>query len=147
MRLPLYLLTALIGITITVHLAMNGKVGAVLNNPRVGNALFWCIGALTAVVIGFTGWQAGALAPLKDMNPILLTAGILGGSLVFGTAWLIPRIGANQLTVVMVAGQVAAGLVLSHFGWLGSPVEKITWVKLLGVALMFGGVVMATTGK
>jgi transporter family-2 protein len=31
---------------------MNGKVGSALANPRVGNALFWCIGALTAVLIG-----------------------------------------------------------------------------------------------
>jgi transporter family-2 protein len=147
MKLPLYLLTALIGITITVHLAMNGKVGSVLNNARIGNALFWCIGALGAVVIGLTGWQRGALDPIKDVNPILLTAGILGASLVFGVAWLIPRVGAGPLTLVMVAGQIAAGLVLSHFGWLGSPVEKITLTRIIGVLVMFGGVMLATYVK
>ena len=31
---------------------MNGKVGASLNNPRVANALFWCVGALAAIIIG-----------------------------------------------------------------------------------------------
>jgi bacterial/archaeal transporter family-2 protein len=144
MKLPFYLLTALIGITITVHLAMNGKVGSVLNNARIGNALFWCIGAFGAVVIGLSGWKQGALAPLKDVNPILLTAGILGASLVFGVAWLIPRAGAGPVTLVMVAGQIAAGLLLSHYGWLGSPVEKVTLTRLFGVLIMFGGVVLAT---
>lgn len=147
MKLTFFLLTALIGITITVHLAMNAVVGSALNNARIGNALFWCIGALGAVVIGATGWQRGALAPLRHVNPILLVAGILGASLVFGIAWLIPRVGAGPLTLVMVAGQIAAGIVLSHYGWLGSPVEKVTVTRIIGVIVMFGGVVLATYVK
>src|SRR5580692_12033846 len=95
MKLPYFGLTFLIGIVLTVHLAMNGKVGSVLNNPRVGNALFWCIGALGAVAIGLTGWDADALKPLKDVNPILLTAGLMGACLVFAIAWLIPQVGAG----------------------------------------------------
>ena len=61
MRLYLYALTMFLGVILTVHLSMNGKVGAVIGNPRVGNALFWCIGAVMALIIGATGWQAGAL--------------------------------------------------------------------------------------
>jgi uncharacterized membrane protein YdcZ (DUF606 family) len=33
---------------------------------------------------------------------------------------------------------------MSHFGWLGSPVDPISPIKLLGVALMVGGVAVAT---
>jgi len=144
MKLTFFLLTALIGVTITVHLAMNAMVGSALNNPRVGNALFWCIGAIGALLIGATGWQPGALAPVRQVNPVLLVAGLLGASLVFGIAWLIPRVGAGPLTLVMVAGQIAAGLLLSHFGWLGSPVEKISFMRIIGVLVMFGGVMLAT---
>ena len=48
MRAYLYLLTVFLGVLLTVHLAMNARVGAAMANPRVGNALFWCIGAITA---------------------------------------------------------------------------------------------------
>ena len=58
MRSYLYGLTMFLGVVLTVHLAMNGKVGAVINNPRVGNALFWCRGAITAIAIGLSGWQS-----------------------------------------------------------------------------------------
>ena len=144
MKLSYYALTFLIGIVLTVHLAMNGKVGAVLDNPRVGNALFWCIGAVMAVIIGLSGWQAGALKPLRDVNPILLCAGLLGASLVFGIAFLIPRIGAAKLTLIMLAGQILAGLVLSHFGWLGSPKNPVSTRNILGAVVMFVGVFLAT---
>jgi len=44
MKVPFYFFTIFLGIILAVHLSMNGKVGSALANPRVGNALFWCIG-------------------------------------------------------------------------------------------------------
>jgi transporter family-2 protein len=147
MKVQLYLFTIFLGVVLAVHLAMNGRVGSVLNNARVGNALFWCIGALAALTIGLTGWQAGALNPLKDVHPVLLTAGVFGACLVFAIAWLIPQVGAGPVMITLLAGQVIGGLLLSHFGWLGSPVQPISIAKVLGVLIMIGGVVLATYSK
>ena len=147
MKTPLYVLTMFLGVVLAVHLAMNGKVGSVLNNARVGNALFWCIGAVGAVAIGLTGWQGGALAPLKQVNPLLLTAGVLGACLVFAIAWLIPQVGAASVMITLLAGQVLGGLLMSHYGWLGSPVQPVTLTRLAGVVVMIGGVVLATYSK
>jgi len=144
MKVHLYFFTIFLGVVLAVHLAMNGKVGSVLSNPRVANALFWCIGAAGALVIGLTGWRSGALQPLKQVHPALLTAGILGASLVFAIAWLIPRVGAGPVMITLLAGQVIGGLIMSHFGWLGSPVEPVTWMKILGVLVMVVGAAMAT---
>lgn len=147
MKLYLYLLTMFLGVILAVHLAMNGKVGSVLNNARVGNALFWCIGAVGAVAIGLTGWRSGALIPLKHVHPALFTAGILGATLVFAIAWLIPQVGAGPVMITLLAGQVLGGLIMSHFGWLGSPVQPLTLMKLIGVLVMVGGVAIATYSK
>ncbi len=147
MKAPLYVLTMFLGVILAVHLAMNGRVGSAINNPRVGNAVFWCIGALGAVVIGLTGWQSGALSPIRQVHPLLLTAGLLGASLVFAIAWLIPQVGAGPVMITLIAGQVLGGLILSHFGWLGSPVQPITLIKVAGVGVMIAGVVLATYSK
>lgn len=144
MKTPLMLMTMFLGIVLAVHLAMNGKVGAQLGNPRVGNAVFWCIGAATALAIGLSGWRADSLAPLKHVHPLLLTAGVMGACLVFAIAWLIPQIGAGPVMVILLAGQVLGGMIMSHFGWLGSPVQPITLAKLAGVVVMIGGVILAT---
>ena len=147
MKAPLYVLTMFLGVILAVHLSMNGKVGSVLNNARVGNALFWCIGAVGAVAIGLTGWQSGALGPLKQVHPVLLTAGVLGACLVFAIAWLIPQVGAGPVMITLLAGQVLGGLIMSHYGWLGSPVQPVTLTKIAGVVVMIGGVVLATYSK
>src|SRR5205807_2160882 len=147
MKVPLFALTLFLGVVPAVHLAMNGKVGSVLNNARVGNALFWCIGAMGAIAIGLTGWQSGALGPLKQVNPILLTAGVMGACLVFAIAWLIPQVGAGAVMITLLAGQVLGGLIMSHYGWLGSPVQPVTLTKIAGVVVMIGGVIMATSSK
>jgi transporter family-2 protein len=49
--------------------------------------------------------------------------------------------------ITLLAGQVLGGLLMSHFGWLGSPVDRITGTKLVGVVLMIAGVVIATFRK
>ena len=144
MKIHFYILTILLGVVLAVHLAMNGKVGAILQNARVGNALFWCIGAVGALAIGLSGWSNGALEPLKQVHPVLLTAGVLGACLVFAIAWLIPRVGAGNVMITLLAGQVIGGLIMSHFGWLGSPVQPITLAKGVGVLVMIGGVLLAT---
>jgi transporter family-2 protein len=144
MKLHLLIVTMLLGVVLAVHLAMNGKVGSVIGNARVANALFWCIGAFTAFVIGASGWQAGALGPLKQVHPLLLTAGAIGACLVFAIAWLIPEAGAGPVMITLLVGQIVGGIVLSHFGWLGLPVQPVTLMKVVGVLLMIAGTFLAT---
>lgn len=144
MKLPQYAFGMFLGIVLAVHLSMNGKVGNVLNNARVGNALFWCIGALGAIVIGMTGWKGGALDGIKSVNPVLLTAGAIGACLVFAIGWLIPQVGAGPVMLTLLTGQIVGGMVMSHFGWLGSPVQPVSLTNLLGALVMVGGVLLAT---
>lgn len=141
------LFSIFLGIILALHLSMNGKVGAAIGNPRVANALFWCIGAGVAVLIGATGWQNGVLSSLKGVNPWLLTAGGLGACLVFAIAWLLPDVGARAMFISLIAGQVLGGMLISHYGWLGSPVQRITPLNTIGALVMLAGVALATYSK
>ena len=143
----LFILMLFLGVVLTVHLAMNAQVGVIVQNAKMGNAIFWTIGAITAIIIGLTGWDANVFNRLKEVPFWLLTAGVMGGALVFGIAWVMPQIGAARGFVLMIAGQVITGLVLSHFGLLGSPVEPISLYKILGALLLVAGVGIVTFAK
>ena len=147
MKVYLILLMLLIGFVLTLHLAMNAQVGALVKNPRMGNALFWTIGAITAILIGLSGWDPQFFANLKQVPGWLLTAGVMGGALVFGIAWTMPQLGAGTAFVLMIAGQVISGLLFSHFGLLGSPVEPVSLMKIVGVVLLVGGAAIVTLAK
>lgn len=138
------ILSLFLGFVLAFHLAMNSEVGSIVQNPQMGNGLFWIIGAVTAVIIGVMNWDPNFFEAVKEVPLWLLTAGAMGAALVFGIAWVIPQIGAGTFFVLMIAGQVITGLIFSHFGILGSPVEPISAMKVLGVLLVVGGAAIVT---
>ena len=147
MKVSLVALMLLIGFVLTLHLAMNSQVGMILKNQKMGNAMFWTIGAITAIIIGLTGWDPAVFTRLKEVPLWLLTAGVMGGLLVFGIAWTMPQLGAGPAFVLLIAGQVISGMIFSHFGLLGSPVEPISMVKIVGVVLLISGAAIVTYAK
>jgi len=147
MKVPLIALMLLIGFVLTLHLAMNSQVGIIVKNQKMGNAIFWTIGAITAILIGLTGWDSAVFTRLKEVPVWLLTAGVMGGLLVFGIAWAMPQLGAGTAFVLLIAGQVISGMIFSHFGLLGSPVEPISMIKIVGVVLLIAGASIVTLAK
>jgi bacterial/archaeal transporter family-2 protein len=144
MRAMSYFFGLFLGIVLALHLAMNGEVGAAIGNPRVANAFFWSVGAFAAIIIGATGWEPGILTNLRHVNPVLLIAGAIGACLVFAIAWMLPQVGARGMFITLIAGQILGGMMFSHFGWLGSPVQRISYVNALGALVMLGGAYLAT---
>lgn len=147
MKIYLVILMLLIGVVLTLHLAMNAQVGVIVKNSKMGNALFWTIGAVTALIIGATAWDSTVFARLKDVPIWLLSAGAMGAALVFGIAWTLPQIGAGPAFVLMIAGQVVTGMLFSHFGILGSPVDPVSFLKIVGALMVIVGAGIVTLAK
>lgn len=147
MKIYLIALMLIIGFVLTLHLAMNAQVGVIVKNPRMGNAIFWTIGGITAIIIGLSGWDATVFEKLKDVPVWLLSAGVMGAALVFGIAWVMPQIGAGPAFVLMIAAQIITAMIFSHYGILGSPVQPISLLKILGVILLIGGASLITFAK
>jgi len=147
MKIYLILLMLLIGTVLTVHLSMNAQVGLIIKNQKLANAAFWGIGAITAILIALTSFEAEAFVRFKNVPIWLLSAGVMGAILVFGIAWVIPRIGSGSAFVLMITAQIITGLVLAHYGLLGSPVEHISTPKVLGALLVIGGAAIVTFTK
>ena len=61
----------------------------------------------------------------------------------FGIAALMPRLGAAPMMIILVVAEIAAAVVISHFGTLGSPQRSLTVTKAVGLLLLFLGAALA----
>lgn len=68
--------------------------------------------------------------------------GTLGAVIVAGSIILAPRLGATSMLALMVTGQMAASLLLDHYGVLGYPVHEASLLRILGCLLVIVGVVL-----
>jgi bacterial/archaeal transporter family-2 protein len=140
-------ITLVVGVMINLPVVMNAAVGKTLESPRVANGLFWTIGACSAIVIAWNGWTDGTLSKLSDVPLWLLFSGCIAAAILFAIAVLIPQIGAGNFKVLSALGAVVGGLVISHFGLLGTPQSSITSIRIIGAALMAFGASLAVMGR
>lgn len=147
MKLILVGVAFVVGFFLALHLAMNAAVGKIITNARMGNAVFWLIGAVTALVIGVSNWDSNFFTKAQKVPAWLWFAGAMGACLVFAIAVLIPNLGAATTNVILLSGQVIGGLIIAHYGLLSSPVERITPVRIVGIALMIFGAMVVLSGK
>jgi transporter family-2 protein len=86
--------------------------------------------------------------PIPSANTIGRVPGWAWSGGIFGAIFIalsiitIPKLGGAAYIALLVTGQMVAALAFDHFGWLGIPQRSIDLPRLLGVALLVGGVVL-----
>lgn len=68
--------------------------------------------------------------------------GLLGAAYVAIATVLAPRLGAATLVAAVVAGQMLTSVLLDQYGWVGYAPHPLTAARLLGMALVIGGVIL-----
>src|SRR5918993_781266 len=109
------------------------------------------IAAGVSIVVGVVCMALLALA-LRDPLPSAGVAaripwwawsGGLFGAIFIGLAiLLVPQLGAATFIALLVTGQMLASVAFDHFGWLGLAQCPMDAPRLIGVALLIGGVVL-----
>ena len=109
------------------------------------NTFFWVIGCITALSLYLITRIDSPLKLFTVSSKYLFTAGMMGALIVLAVTYLIPDKvgGAGPGFIYLMIGQIIFGMLLSHFGWLGSPIDPMNLKKALGLVLLFAGVYFA----
>lgn len=137
MFLPLAL-TVAVGCLVTLHVAMNARIGTITGNGNLANSVFWLVGFAASLVIT-RGYEPGFLARLGSARSWLLLAGAIGAVIAAFNNAMIPRIGIANLTFCLFLGQVVASALLASRGILADGRDPITLVRAIGIALVVAG--------
>jgi transporter family-2 protein len=140
-----YILGLGVGAGLVVQVGMNSTLRALLGSPIVAALISFLVGSLAlAVYAGLTRTPLPLRAQLSAVPAWAWLGGVLGAFYVASSVVVGPRLGAATLLALVVLGQLGTSLLVDHFGWLGFPQHPLTVLRVLGAALLFGGVLLIT---
>jgi len=94
--------------------------------------------ALVATTRSVAGFSDAVHAPAW-----LWIGGLMGVFIVFTITFSTPRIGATATIGILIAGQLAMGVVIDKWGLFGLEQLDISWPRLLGVLLLAAGAALS----
>lgn len=148
MQILLVLLLVLAGAGLTLQAAVNTRLREAVGSPALSALISFLVGAIPLALAASVGLLGrGRLTGLTGSPWWIWVGGLFGAFYVTLSVLGVPRVGAAVVIACVVAGQLAAALALDSFGWLGVPRAPFNGWRVLGVALVFAGVLLVQHKK
>lgn len=97
---------------------------------------------LTCAVMWFTNGRP-PIGGLFQVEPkYALLGGVIGAFITYTVVRAMSDLGTAKAEVTIVIAQIAVAYIIELFGIFGSRKADFSWIKLLGLALAIGGVVI-----
>jgi transporter family-2 protein len=131
------------GVSVLIQQVLNANLRAELGSAAWSGFISYVLG-----VVCMLGLAAVLRDPIPSGAVIVRVpwwawSGGLFGAIFIGLAiFLVPRLGGAAFIALLVTGQMMAALAFDHYGWLGLPQRPIDLSRVIGVALLVGGVVL-----
>ncbi|MGW7774252.1 DMT family transporter [Pseudomonas machongensis] len=144
--LPL-LIALLAGAAVPFQAGSNAALGRLLGHP------LWAAGV--SLLVSLMMLMPALLlmrAPMPQLQNLAQApwwawlGGVAGVIYITAALVLTPRLGAAGFIVCVIAGQVLSSLLIDQFGLMGLPEKPVNLPRLLGVAMIVGGMLVVQWG-
>ena len=131
------------GVSIVVQQVLNSNLRTALNSAAWSGFMSYFVGVVCMALLALALRDPVPSAGVAARIPWWAWSGGLFGAIFIGLAiLLVPQLGAATFIALLVTGQMLASVAFDHFGWLGLAQRPIDVSRLIGVALLIGGVVL-----
>src|ERR671926_494136 len=142
LALPVLLAVAA-GVSIVVQQVLNSNLRTSLNSAAWSGFMSYFVGVVCMALLALALRDPLPSASVAARIPWWAWGGGLFGAIFIGLAiLLVPQLGAATFIALLVTGQMLASVTFDHFGWLGLAQRPIDVPRLIGVALLIGGVIL-----
>jgi bacterial/archaeal transporter family-2 protein len=139
------LIILLAGIGIAVQAPTNAALARTSGSVVLAALVSFVVG--TAILaVAWAAFDRTPPAALKGAQGWAWAGGFYGACFVAAIAFATPRLGLATALTLAIASQLAAALVLDHFGLLGLRQAPVSAGKVAGVLLVLGGVLLVRRG-
>jgi len=136
------LLLAAFAILGGVAVAFQGSTNqGLMRSAGIGPALI--VNTVVVLIGTIALWAAtGARTSFFPANTswTLYLGGLFGFIIIAAAVVVFPRLGAAVAIALMVCGQCVAAMIIDHYGLMGMEQNPVTVQRIIGVALVAGGV-------
>ncbi|MGR6327474.1 DMT family transporter [Sphingomonas sp. XXL09] len=129
------------GVGIAVQAPTNAALAKTSGSVVLAALVSFLVGSVV-LAVAWVAFDRTAPAALKGGPGWAWLGGLYGAGFVAAMAYAAPRLGLATALTVAIASQLATALLLDNFGLLGLKTEPVTLPRLLGAALVIGGVVL-----
>jgi len=136
------LLALLSGAFLPIQGGLNTKLGKAVANPVYASMFSFVIGALALISYIIVTRQTISWAGIKDAPNYIWLGGLLGAFYVTIIVLAFPILGPGLTFGLVVAGQMIVSVLLEHFNILVAQQNPISFMKVIGIALVVAGVII-----
>ena len=132
----------LAGSFLPLQAGLNAKLGRAGNSPVHAAMISFVVGTVALIAYILLTRQTVSWAGIRSAPPQVWIAGVLGAFYVTVIILAFPQLGPGLTFGLVVAGQMVISILLEQFDVLVSQPHPITPMRVLGVLLVVGGVVI-----
>ncbi len=130
------------GTLLALQAPTNAMMARAVNSPVNAALVSFSVGLLALLVVVLALGVRPNLGAVRALPWYAWLGGLYGAAAVAAAAFAAPRIGVTQLLVFSIAGHLAMALFLDKVGAFGLPKQDISLSRILGVVLVFAGVLL-----
>jgi bacterial/archaeal transporter family-2 protein len=140
--LPAFLAIAA-GVSVVIQQALNANLRNALQSAAWSGFISYSVGLACMALLALAFRDPVPAVSVAARIPLWALSGGVFGAIFIGLGiFLVPQIGAATFLALLVTGQMLGSIVFDHFGWLGLTQRSVDAPRLIGVALLIGGVVL-----
>lgn len=144
MRALMVILAVLTGIGLSFQAGVNSRLGQHTSTPFHAAFLNFVVGSVLLLATSLLAAPGAGLAMSRLGQAPWWTwlGGLFGAAFVAMAVKATPTLGVVLLVSCAIAGQMIGSVVIDQFGMLGLPVRTLTPGRVVGLVLVFAGVVL-----
>jgi transporter family-2 protein len=137
------LLAVFAGISFVMQQTVNAGLRTAIGSAAWAGFISYLGGTLCMLALALVLRDTLPAAPLLARSPWWAWSGGLFGAVYIAISiFLVPRLGTATFVALLVAGQMLASVIADHCGLFGVTQHPISLSRLLGAALLLGGVIL-----
>ncbi len=127
----LLVLVVAAGAVLSVQAAINGRLGQTVGVLRSSLVTFSVGTLVTGLLILF--FEPAQAVSLFDVPKWQLTGALFGVVYMMVMVGAVPVVGTAVATVAVIVGQLAMGMLIDNFGWLGNTASELSGSRVLAM--------------